>query len=1116
MTLIDARERELALDIGSSFIVQAPAGSGKTGVLTQRILKLLALVERPEQILAITFTKKAAAEMRNRVAEALHKAAHEPEPEQDYDKVFYRLARAVLERNREKNWGLTENLGRLRLQTIDSLCSSIVKDNPLVSGLGVQFGVEDDASELYNEASRCLLSTLGESSPVGEALYRVLGKLDNHYSNLNKLIVAMLEQRDHWLRDVTETHEDWDRFRDLLQRSLARINEEAEQKLLELLTPNQQQAFADVTQYAMNQLKLAGKDHPVLQQEAGTLAFRKALYTLLLTSSFTLRAKLDKNCGFPPASAFSNPEEKRQAEDYKQQAKSLLDSLEAQPKILPAMLDFITAPAAELSREQWQLLSDLVIVVRYAAAHLKLVFQERKALDFSEVALATLQTLGNPDHPGDAMLAMDERIQHILVDEFQDTSFIQVDLLEKLTAGWTEGDGRTLFLVGDPMQSIYAFRKADVGLFLRLWHQRQLGTIPLQPLKLAMNFRSSPAVLDWVNQTFREAFPDEDDVRAGAVCYSDSTAGKSVNPTDGTAIHIFTGEDSAANANAEADWIARQILALEGNPSIAILVKGKSHILAIASALRQQSISFQAVEIEKLTESQIIQDLLTLYRVYLSAGDKTAWFALLRGPWCGLTLAQLQQVADADPHPWRALSRLCTTPAELPVDLAEKLLAIQERMATAYACRYQQPLVETLRHLALDLGIAATAQSAADVEAMELFFAMLSRLDTVSGIPEPDLITRQLQKLFVPPDTLPTSGPVVQVMTMHKSKGLEFDVVILPQLQRKGRADDKPLILIDKQTAVLEEQQELFMAPFTTAEDDKTGSVFDYLWKIRQQRNRNEAARLLYVACTRARTKLYLTACLKQKHDKLEKPANGSLLSVIWPIVETECEYHTVETKEALAVAPTWRRPRQFQIYTQPATQLGQGTTTPDPDTEENDAIPDTQDQYRRQAGILVHSLLESWVVHPERITDVITPGQRSQWRQMLSMSGVTSDRLDAAIAIVETAVTRMVQNQERLAWLFRAPHADSHGEYRISTRQEGEVRHLSLDRTFVQDGVRYIIDYKLSEPSGDLATFLAQEKQHYLPQLQGYRQALAGREKLPCRTYLYFPLIDHLLEVEE
>src|SRR5690606_31866491 len=120
-----------------------------------------------------------------------------------------------------------------------------------------------------------------------------------------------------------------------------------------------------------------------------------------------------------------------------------------------------------------------VLVVRYAAAHLKVVFQQRHSVDFSEVALAALQALGNVE-PTDTQLAMDERIAHILVDEFQDTSFIQIELLEKLTEGWMPGDGRTLFLVGDPMQSIYAFRKADVGLFLKLWHERRLGQVPLE------------------------------------------------------------------------------------------------------------------------------------------------------------------------------------------------------------------------------------------------------------------------------------------------------------------------------------------------------------------------------------------------------------------------------------------------------------------------------------------------------------------------------------------------------------------------------------------------------------------------------------------------------------
>ena len=112
------------------------------------------------------------------------------------------------------------------------------------------------------------------------------------------------------------------------------------------------------------------------------------------------------------------------------------------------------------------MLKALLVVLRLGAGELKFVFAERKAADYPEFAAAARQALGTPDEPTDTALALDARLRHVLVDEFQDTSEAQVRLLESLTAGWEAGDGRTLFLVGDPMQSIYRFRNAEVGLFL--------------------------------------------------------------------------------------------------------------------------------------------------------------------------------------------------------------------------------------------------------------------------------------------------------------------------------------------------------------------------------------------------------------------------------------------------------------------------------------------------------------------------------------------------------------------------------------------------------------------------------------------------------------------------
>ena len=151
--IVDAAQREAALDPSRSFIVQAPAGSGKTGLLIQRYLRLLAVVERPEEILAITFTRKAAAEMRRRVLEALARAADAAPPGDHNERKTWTLARAALQRDRDRAWDVGRNAARLRIQTIDSLCASLARQKPVLSRLGAAPAVVDDASDLFREAA---------------------------------------------------------------------------------------------------------------------------------------------------------------------------------------------------------------------------------------------------------------------------------------------------------------------------------------------------------------------------------------------------------------------------------------------------------------------------------------------------------------------------------------------------------------------------------------------------------------------------------------------------------------------------------------------------------------------------------------------------------------------------------------------------------------------------------------------------------------------------------------------------------------------------------------------------------------------------------------------------
>ena len=196
----DEAAREQALDVSRSFIVQAPAGSGKTELLTQRFLALLATVREPESILAITFTRKAAAEMRERILGALRDAERSAPHARGHQPRTLELARAVRTADDQYGWGLLRNPGRLRIQTIDALNLGLSRRLPLLSGLGAGMGVEEDARELYRLAAEQLLSHLPASEPLYQAAVgRLLHHLDNNAGKFTDLVVEMLGRREAWL-----------------------------------------------------------------------------------------------------------------------------------------------------------------------------------------------------------------------------------------------------------------------------------------------------------------------------------------------------------------------------------------------------------------------------------------------------------------------------------------------------------------------------------------------------------------------------------------------------------------------------------------------------------------------------------------------------------------------------------------------------------------------------------------------------------------------------------------------------------------------------------------------------------------------------------------------------
>ena len=175
------------------------------------------------------------------------------------------------------------------------------------------------------------------------------------------------------------------------------------------------------------------------------------------------------------------------------------------------------------------------MTLKLAVAQLRLRFSDTGEIDFIEIAQRAASALGHADDPGELLLKLDASIRHLLIDEFQDTSQTQLDLLNTLTSGWQEGDGRSLFLVGDPMQSIYRFRKAEVRLFLEV-KDKGIGLLKPEFLNLTDNFRSQAGVVNWVNRSFVGLMPRSNDPIAGAIAYSASTAFHDALP--GTAVEF--------------------------------------------------------------------------------------------------------------------------------------------------------------------------------------------------------------------------------------------------------------------------------------------------------------------------------------------------------------------------------------------------------------------------------------------------------------------------------------------------------------------------------------------------------------------------------------------------
>jgi ATP-dependent exoDNAse (exonuclease V) beta subunit len=991
--MADQAQRDAALDPRRSFIVQAPAGSGKTELLVRRFLKLLSSVQRPEEILAITFTRKAAAEMRKRVLERLPNSG--------------------------------EIAHRLRIQTIDAFCAALTRQVPVMARFGAQPEIIEDASELYLEAAARVFK---EFNPASEKL---LAHLDNDIPKATRLLADRLKDRDRWLRKTGEAPTRAD-----LEATLA-------------------------------------------SERDRLLARAKALYPrateALARGYLTTKGEWTKR---PVA-----PKE-----------------LVSIPGLREALWAVYNMPPAQYDDRQWEALEAILALLKPAVAHLKVLFGERGQADFTEFAHGALEALGSVDDPSDLLLSLDQKISHVLVDEFQDTSLSQFELLTQLTSGWQEGDGRTLLLVGDPMQSIYRFREAEVSLFLQAKHSG-LGSVKLEPIELSTNRRSQEGLVKWFNESFPLVLPAQEDQTSGAVPYLPASPHEPALP--GAAVTWHCGYDREEEAKKVVSIVR------EASGSKAILVRNRAHLDEIVPALKEAGVRFRALDIEQLGEKQVVQDLYALTRALLHLGDRIAWLACLRAPWCGLTLADLLLLSSGRSEEGGSeytsggalIFDKMRDVTHLSPDGQKRVDRVRSVLAPLVKNRLRGSLRERVEGAWLALGGPACVESETDLEDAEIFLDELERLEEAGEVDLAALEDKIDRRLYAQPDVKATKD-AVEIMTIHRAKGLEFDTVIVPGLDRLPRSGPKPLLV----------WKSLLPSGLLLAPIDETGAgedpTYQYVRELDKEADDIEAGRLFYVAATRARQRLHLLACAKADDDlRPKEPSKRSLLAKIW----WQAREHFGEAP-ADAIAEPERMPIHDVLHRLPAgfalpkAPTSVKWTAPDEGRQEEEIEFSWAGETARHVGTIVHRWLQRIADDELRTWDATRiDALRSRFAKELERRGIPPRYLKASTEQVGVALKNAISD-ERGRWVL-GPHPEARSEHRIRVTGAAGANTYIVDRIFrTAEDVRWIVDYKTSRHEGaDREGFLERERDRYRAQLEAYARALAPGEAM---LGLYFPVL--------
>ncbi len=1032
--------REKATGPGS-FILEAPAGSGKTSILTKRFLSLLLQVKKPTEIIALTFTNKAAQEMKNRIRSALKDSQN--------DGILNKIIHKIKGHAEKLNWDQNFE-DQLRIMTIDKLALQVINQAPILDNAGLNYQTDENPDEIYIQA-------INESLNQSNVASAILDYVENDQRKLSAQLINILKKRDQWLTDLT-FYVDKD-LEEIKSEYIKYANQEQEQICSQIKDELGKDIIHDI-QLIMQSIR------PEIKKI--DFQFWLAFSNLVLTKEGSFRKQFDKRHGI------SNDEAGKQ---LKIKINDLLLKLNNKNSILYQLnqvnycnnfINFLP------------LLPDLILLLIDINQRLMTLFTKLRTFDFSQIILNASRVL----EQSNLALILDEKITHILVDEFQDTNYAQLKFIELLTQNFAGDPEKTFFAVGDPMQSIYRFRKAEVEIFKKIQLQQRLGDLHVSPLQLKTNFRSNQKIIEWLNTNICHLFPATDNIELGSITFNASIVGRNEDMGTGIKPHtlIIDSDNNDAIYQTEAIYVAKLLQTVkQKNPAykIAVLTRSRSHLNELITTIKRdfKDLPIQAIEINSIKNNQTFEDIYMLTKALFNFDDKIAWMALLRSPIIGLKNRELALLFENNHHlnTWSILNDndLLKTLNEQSAKRLHKLIIIIKNNIDLRGRVSQRYFIESIwRQLNGDKAMI-------NFEDMHVVDNFLNLVDQSSHNLLSIDFTR-LEKLIDETyiSDIDSHPNPIQFLTIQKSKGLEYDAVIIPNMNKTTVNEPHSLFLMDKK-----------LISMINMTDEP--NLYDYHRYKEKERLRNEYSRLLYVAITRAKHECHLiTSMSKDKIDSSSPCNEGSFASLLWPSINKDL----VEIKPNLQQNP-------YNEFIPKLRRLKDHFF--EGNLKRNNEIYDGQHEvYINQSfsnleieiGTILHKILEL-IVKKQLFIDNLLEKSLNYFEDYFTHYRFSKDDTSYAIEQIKIAIHKLKTTKDG-QWITNQ-FEDDLSEMKYSIDDLGQSISLIPDRTFIENNVRWIVDYKFTKNSD-----LEKVALSYRSQLEGYKKIFEHDRNINLAIY--------------